>query len=142
MTPGLSLRLRPTSADVWAGTTLQEMLQPQPCGVVDWQLLERLGRDPGNLCRFVRLRGGCRRRASASYAPPASPTETKPPDDADDDGRTIVLSVWQYLGSGYLNSGDALLAAAVEASLQAAREALLDLQRGTTVTIGSASGYR
>jgi hypothetical protein len=53
-----------------------------------------------------------------------------------------VLSVWQYLGSGYLNSGDALLAAAVEASLQAAREALLDLQRGTTVTIGSASGYR
>jgi hypothetical protein len=41
-----------------------------------------------------------------------------------------VLSVWQYLGSGYLNPGDALLAAGVEASLRAAREALLDLRRG------------
>jgi hypothetical protein len=40
-----------------------------------------------------------------------------------------VLSVWQYLGSGYLNPGDALLAAGVDASLRAAREALLDLRR-------------
>jgi hypothetical protein len=37
-----------------------------------------------------------------------------------------VLSVWEYLGSGYLNPGDILLAAGVEASLRAAREALLD----------------
>jgi hypothetical protein len=36
-----------------------------------------------------------------------------------------VLSVWQYLASGYLNPGDALLAAGVEASLRAAREGLL-----------------
>jgi hypothetical protein len=39
-----------------------------------------------------------------------------------------VLSVWQYLGSGYLDPGDVLLAAGVEASLRAAREALLDLR--------------
>jgi len=41
-----------------------------------------------------------------------------------------VLSIWQYLGSGYLNPGDVLLAAGVEASLRAAREALLDLRGG------------
>jgi hypothetical protein len=39
-----------------------------------------------------------------------------------------VLSVWQYLGSGYLNPGDVLLAAGVEASTRAAREALQDLR--------------
>lgn len=39
-----------------------------------------------------------------------------------------MLSVWQYLGCGYLNPADALLAAGVEASLRAAREALLDLR--------------
>jgi hypothetical protein len=53
------------------------------------------------------------------------------PDDAEaDDDSTEVLSVWQYLGSGYLNPGDVLLAAGVEASVRAAREALLDLRRG------------
>ncbi len=33
------------------------------------------------------------------------------PDNADvnDDGSTVVLSVWQYIGSGYLNPGDVLL---------------------------------
>jgi hypothetical protein len=41
-----------------------------------------------------------------------------------------MLSIWQYLGSGYLNPGDALLAAGVEASVRAAREALADLRRG------------
>jgi hypothetical protein len=40
-----------------------------------------------------------------------------------------VLAFWQYLGSGYLNPGDVLLAAGVEASLRAAREALLDVRR-------------
>jgi hypothetical protein len=58
--------------------------------------------------------------------------QAKPPDDAEvnDDDSTVVLSVWQYLGSGYLNPGDVLLAAGVEASVRAAREALLDLRRG------------
>ena len=41
--------------------------------------------------------------------------------EADDEDSTVVLSVWQYLGCGYLNAGDALLAAGVEASLRAAR---------------------
>jgi hypothetical protein len=49
--------------------------------------------------------------------------------EAEDDS-TVVLSVWQYLGSGYVNPGDVLLAAGVEASLRVAREALLDLRRG------------
>jgi hypothetical protein len=54
-------------------------------------------------------------------------------DDAElkDDGSTVVLSVWQYLGCGYLNPGDVLLAAGVEASLRAAREALHDPRRGS-----------
>jgi hypothetical protein len=42
-----------------------------------------------------------------------------------------VLSVWQYLGSGSSTQATLLLAAAgVEASVRAAREALLDLRRG------------
>jgi hypothetical protein len=53
--------------------------------------------------------------------------QDRPPDDVDS---TVVLSIWQYLGSGYLNPGDVLLPAGVEASLRAAREALLDLRRG------------
>jgi hypothetical protein len=58
--------------------------------------------------------------------------QDEPPDNAEakDDDSTVVLSVWQYLGSGYLNPGDVLLAAGVEASVRAAREALLDLHRG------------
>ena len=50
-------------------------------------------------------------------------------DDVNDDDSTVVLSIWQYLGSGYLNPGDMLLAAGIEASLRAAREALHDLSR-------------
>ena len=66
------------------------------------------------------------RAARAAYR--AQQTESS--DDADADGTTVVLSVWQYVGSGYLNPGDVLLAAGVEASLRLAREALLDLRRG------------
>jgi replication initiator protein RepSA len=50
--------------------------------------------------------------------------------EVNDDHLTVVLSVWQYLGSGYLNPGDVLLAAGVEASVRAAREELLDMRRG------------
>jgi hypothetical protein len=58
--------------------------------------------------------------------------QDQPPDDSEtnNDDSTVVLSIWQYLGSGYLNPGDVLLAAGVEASLRAAREALLDLRCG------------
>jgi len=38
-----------------------------------------------------------------------------------------VLAAWEYIGSGYLNPGDALLAAGVEVSIRVAREALHDL---------------
>jgi hypothetical protein len=59
--------------------------------------------------------------------------------DQDDDDETVpVLASWQYIGSGYLNPGDALLAAGVEASLRAAREALLDLRRGPPANAGPA----
>jgi hypothetical protein len=58
--------------------------------------------------------------------------QDQPPDNAEinEDDSTVVLSVWQYIGCGYLNPGDVLLAAGVEASLRAGREALLDLRRG------------
>jgi hypothetical protein len=53
-------------------------------------------------------------------------------DDVDElEGDTTpVLAAWEYIGSGYLNPGDVLLAAGVEASIRVAREALLDLRRG------------
>jgi hypothetical protein len=43
---------------------------------------------------------------------------------------TPVLSVWEYVGCGYLNPGDVLLAAGVEASIRVAREALIEKRRG------------
>ncbi len=48
---------------------------------------------------------------------------------AEDDDSTAVLASWTYIGSGYLNPGDVLLAAGVEASLRAAREALMELRQ-------------
>jgi hypothetical protein len=59
-------------------------------------------------------------------------------DEDQDEDSTAVLSCWEYLGSGYLNPGDVLLAAGVEASLRAAREALLDARRGPPPDRGSA----
>jgi replication initiator protein RepSA len=47
----------------------------------------------------------------------------------DEDESTPVLAAWEYIGSGYLNPGDVLLAAGVEASIRTAREALLDVRR-------------
>jgi hypothetical protein len=44
----------------------------------------------------------------------------------DEDDSIAVVAAWEYVGSGYLNPGDALLAAGVEASLRTAREALLE----------------
>jgi replication initiator protein RepSA len=49
-------------------------------------------------------------------------------DEQLDDDTTPVLATWQYIGSGYLNPGDVLLAAGVEASIRVAREALQDLR--------------
>jgi hypothetical protein len=49
-------------------------------------------------------------------------------DDSDEleDETTPVLAEWEYLGSGYLNPGDVLLAAGVEASIRVGREALME----------------
>jgi hypothetical protein len=47
-----------------------------------------------------------------------------------DEDSTPVLAFWRYLGSGYLNPGDVLPAAGVEASIRVGREALFDLRRG------------
>jgi hypothetical protein len=48
--------------------------------------------------------------------------------EEDDEDSTLVVAAWEYVGSGYLNPGDVLLAAGVEAGLRAAREALHDLR--------------
>jgi hypothetical protein len=54
-----------------------------------------------------------------------------------------LLSVWQYLGSGYVNPGDVLFGAGVQVSLRAAREAMLDLRPRTTVGgVGCSLGGR
>jgi hypothetical protein len=51
-------------------------------------------------------------------------------DDAElENDTTPVLSVWENVGCGYLNPGDVLLAAGVEASIRVAREALIDKRR-------------
>jgi hypothetical protein len=59
-------------------------------------------------------------------------------DEPDEDDSIPVVGFWQYLGSGYLNPGDVLLAAGVEASLRAAREALMDARRGPPPNPGPA----
>jgi hypothetical protein len=63
------------------------------------------------------------RQARADYRAEQDDQEPEQDDDS-----TPVIGFWTYLGSGYLNAGDVLLAAGVEASLRAAREALLDLR--------------
>jgi hypothetical protein len=61
--------------------------------------------------------------ASGNEEPTPAHVLRRSPDDS-----TVVLSIWQCLGSGYLDPGDVLLAAGVEASLRAACEALLDVR--------------
>jgi hypothetical protein len=65
------------------------------------------------------------RAARAAYRAGQNEQAAEPDDDS-----IPVLAAWEYVGSGYLNPGDVLLAAGVEASLRAGREALLDLRRG------------
>jgi hypothetical protein len=57
--------------------------------------------------------------------------------DVTDHDSTEVLSCWEYIGSGYLNPGDAQLAAGVEAAIRVGREALLDLRPGPARPRGS-----
>jgi hypothetical protein len=71
---------------------------------------------------------GTLRADRAAYR--AQQDEADQADDVTDEDSTEVLSCWEYVGSGYFNPGDALLAAGVEASIRVGREALLDLRRG------------
>jgi hypothetical protein len=64
------------------------------------------------------------RQARADYR-----AEQDDQDAEQDDESTPVIGFWTYLGSGYLNPGDVLLAAGVEASVRAARDALMDLRQ-------------
>jgi hypothetical protein len=57
------------------------------------------------------------RAARAAYRAP----QDEPSDDSaveTDDDSAAVVAFWQYIGSGYLNPGDVLLAAGVETSLR------------------------
>jgi hypothetical protein len=130
---------RDTDPDRWRDRRVPEQLVQMAAATL------RLAARPGlrNLGRWVHMLGfrghfvtksrgysttlGELRAARAAYRA----HQHQPPDDAEvnDDDSTVVLSVWQYLGSGYLNPGDVLLAAGVEAYLRAGREALLDLRR-------------
>jgi hypothetical protein len=128
---------RDTNPDRWRERDIPEQLIAMAAAAL------RLGERPGlrGLGRWVHMLGfrghfvtksrgysttlGELRAARATYRA----QQDQPPDNGDDDS-TEVLSVWQYIGSGYLNPGDMLLAAGVEASLRAAREAMLDLRCG------------
>jgi hypothetical protein len=130
---------RDTNPDRWRDRGIPEQLVQMAYAAL---LTERPGlRDLGQWVHMLGFRGHFvtksrrystnlseLRAARAAYRA----HQNEPSDDADvnDDDSTIVLCIWQYLGSGYLNPGDVLLAAGVEASLRAAREALLDLRRG------------
>jgi hypothetical protein len=131
---------RDTDTDEWRARGIPEQLVQMAAAAL--RLSERSGlRDLARWVHMLGFRGhfvtksrgysttlGELRAARATYRA----HQDQPPDNAEinDDRSTVVLSVWQYLGSGYLNPGDVLLAAGVEASLRAAREALLDLRRG------------
>jgi hypothetical protein len=68
---------------------------------------------------------GALRDARAAYRA----EHDEPADDDQGEDSTLVVVAWEYVGSGYLNPGDVLLAASVEASIRTAREALLDVRR-------------
>jgi hypothetical protein len=131
---------RDTDPGRWRDRGVPEQLVQMACAAL--RLAERRGlRGLGRWVHMLGFRGhfvtksrgystklGELRAARAAYR--AHQDEPPANAEANDDDSTVVLSVWQYLGSGYLNPGDVLLAAGVEASVRAAREALLDLRRG------------
>jgi hypothetical protein len=131
---------RDTDPDKWRDRGVPQQLVQMAYAAL--RLTQRPGlRDLGQWVHMLGFRGhfvtksrsystnlGELRAARAAYRA----HQDQPPEDGEinDDDSMVVLSVWQYLGSGYLNPGDVLLAAGVEASLRAAREVLLDLGCG------------
>ena len=94
--------------------------------------MEPGGIEPADLLHFVTKSRGYSTNLGALRADRAAyRAKQDEPDELVEDAESMaVLSSWEYLGSGYLNRGDALMAAGVEASLRAASEALLDVRRG------------
>jgi len=131
---------RDTDPDRWRERGVPEQLVQMAAAAL--RLCQRSGlRELGRWVHMLGFRGhfvtksrgystnlGELRAARAAYRA----QQDKPPDDGEihDDDSTAVMAFWQYLGCGYLNPGDVLLAAGVEASLRIAREALLDLRCG------------
>ncbi|MGH2941185.1 MAG: replication initiator [Solirubrobacteraceae bacterium] len=136
---------RDADPDRWRDRGVPEQLVQMAAAAL--RLSERAGlRELGRWVHMLGFRGhfvtksrgysttlGELRAARAAYRA----RQDQPPENGEvsDDESTVVWSVWQYLGSGYLNPGDVLLAAGVEASLRAARDALLDLGRGASASL-------
>jgi hypothetical protein len=132
---------RDTDPDRWRDRGIPEQLVQMAAAAL--RLVKRPGlRELGRWVHMLGFRGhfvtksrgysttlGELRNARAAYR---AHQDQRPDDSAveAEDDSTVVLSVWQYIGCGYLNPGDVLLAAGVEASLRAAREAMLDLRCG------------
>jgi hypothetical protein len=126
---------RDTDPDRWRERGVPEQLVQMAAAAL--RLSERCGlRTLGRWVHMLGFRGHFvtkSRRYSITLGElrAARASQEQPPVDAQDGSDTTeVLSVWEYLGSGYLNPGDILVAAGVAASLRAAREALLDLRCG------------
>jgi hypothetical protein len=76
------------------------------------------------------LRGARAARCAARHQVDEEPEVDDDAELEEEEGSTLVLSSWEYLGCGYLNPGDVLLAAGVEASIRVAGEVLRDERRG------------
>jgi hypothetical protein len=115
---------RHTNPDHWRDRDVPEQLVQIAAAAL--RLMKRSGlQDLGRWMHMLGFRGHFvtkSRGYSATFGEPRATRaayrarQDEPSDDAEvnDDDSTVVLSVWQYLGSGYLNPGDVLLAAGVE----------------------------
>jgi hypothetical protein len=128
---------RDDEPDGWRDKGVPEHLVEMAAAAL--RLSERVGLRP--IARWVHMLGfrghfvtksrgysttlGELRAARAAYRAGQHEPATDPANES-----TPVVAMWEYLGTGYLNPGDVLLAAGVEASLRAGREALRDLRRG------------
>jgi hypothetical protein len=130
---------RDSDPDRWRDRGVPEQLVQMAAATI--RLSERLGlRGIGGWVHMLGFRGHFVTKSRGystklARCAPTAPQQDEPDQagDVHEEDSTEVVGFWQYLGSGYLNPGDVLLAAGVEASLRAAREALLELRRGPRV---------